>query len=492
MAQGLRAVQTEEIRQRRISMQKLVDSQKIRRSVVRTVLQYHAQNEKDTAKWDALVEDSFWMKQPVTPFRSFRKSEVERDCRVIRGANAIVCDAASLRVMVERIGCHTARWKRIKRNDFVQEDFLNKEITVCYPPESSLSSGSSTDSSSGPCSSSRKAKATKRKVTALDEIPDKNAESTEPKKVSSASESGDRLPAASASENEETYSKMTFANLQSQRGARPNDTEDTASSKRMKFNTNQQNALSHSNKSSPAHVAASMGSVSQSSVAAGLGLRKTERTSAYYCINEDDMIMIEDLLMCPFVFRTRNAISCGALTDCVMPGMLRAQFSNTNKLLSMELVFDAMGLMQQLDSANGGKVTAQVIPGSLEMALMPCPLEARVITEANPPYNILHVNEAWTKLTHYSQLEVEGNHLLPLLEGACLENSVGVVVPERSGHSLEDVTRGRAACSTSVHYNKLGEPFVDFVCSYPLTSEADEITHLLHVSMELPQQGYVA
>jgi hypothetical protein len=81
MAQGLRAVQTEEIRQRRISMQNLLEAQKVRRTVVKTVLHYHATYERDAAKWSVLLEDSFWMKQPVTPFRSFRRSQVERVSR---------------------------------------------------------------------------------------------------------------------------------------------------------------------------------------------------------------------------------------------------------------------------------------------------------------------------------------------------------------------------------------------------------------------------
>jgi hypothetical protein len=188
------------------------------------------------------------------------------------------------------------------------------------------------------------------------------------------------------------------------------------------------------------------------------------------------MIVIEDVMMCPFVLRTRNAISCGALAECVIPGMLRVQFSSNNKLQSMELVFDAMGVMQQLDSANGGDVTAQVIPGSLEMALMHCQHEARVITEAKHPYCILHVNEAWTRLTRYTQVEVEGKHFLPLLEGTECNSFAGAATPAQPCHSLEEVASGRSGCSTSLHYRKSGKPFVDFMCSYPLT----KYVQLLH------------
>ena len=78
MAHGLRAVQTKEIRERRLSMENMMNKQKVRRAVVQTVLDYHSGNEKDPTKWNVLLESSFWMKQPVTPFRSFRRSENDR------------------------------------------------------------------------------------------------------------------------------------------------------------------------------------------------------------------------------------------------------------------------------------------------------------------------------------------------------------------------------------------------------------------------------
>jgi hypothetical protein len=194
-----------------------------------------------------------------------------------------------------------------------------------------------------------------------------------------------------------------------------------------------------------------------------------DELGASYSINEDDMILMDDTLMCPFVFRSRNAVQCGALADCVMPGMLRAQFSNkTNKMISVEMIYDAMGFMQQLDRANGGEMTAQIIPASLEMALMHTPNEARVVTEAKAPYCVVHVTEQWSELMHYSQLEVEGKELLSLLEGEHTVADAG----DRKGkptHNLEDVANGICACSTNVHYDKEGRAFVDFMCSYPLT-----------------------
>ena len=232
---------------------------------------------------------------------------------------------------------------------------------------------------------------------------------------------------------------------------------------------------------------------------------------AYYHINEDDMCMTDDVLMCPFTFRSLDAVWCGALAECVMPGMLRVCFSPDNKLKSVEMIFDAMGFCQQLEHASGDKGMAQIIPHCLEMvrmidcvglydcldkyfnkffliksqALVPNSEEARVITLAKAPYAIVSVNEAWTKVTGYTQLDVEGKDL-SILQGERTNPNAG----QRSGYPVHDfasVSRGISACSVNINYDKENREFLNFVCSYPLTNVNAEITHLLHVCQELPQ-----
>jgi hypothetical protein len=188
---------------------------------------------------------------------------------------------------------------------------------------------------------------------------------------------------------------------------------------------------------------------------------------AYFHVNEDDLILMEDILMCPFIFRTQDAVLCGALADCVMPGMLRAHFSTTNKLKSLEMIYDSMGFMQQLERASGNEMTAQIIPGSLEMALSPNNMEARVITLAEKPYRIVNVNESWTKLTKYTQMEVEGVELFKLLEGNMPEGDSGEL--SNRPYDLNDVSEGRCTSATRLHFDKEGRELVDYIASYPLT-----------------------
>ena len=211
----------------------------------------------------------------------------------------------------------------------------------------------------------------------------------------------------------------------------------------------------------------------------------TPQIQGQYHFNDDDIMIMDDVSMCPFVFRSHNAVICGAMAECVMPGMLRARFSDHNKLLSVELVYDAMGFMQQLERASGNDVGTQIIPGSLGMALSPTSHEARVITLAQPPYMIVNVNEVWTRVTGYAQIESEGVGYLQLLEG---DATVGDAKqrPGKPLHSFDRVAEGQPACSTNIHYDCNGRDFIEFVCSYPLTNTDDEITHILHVSRELP------
>ena len=357
----------------------------------------------------------------------------------MRGIDAMICDSASIAVMVERIGCNNARWRRIKRSDFIESlddrDILNQEMGIVQQPESSLSSESSTDSSQ----SSDIKMPSKRKRSQ-----DTEGSNIIPK-VSSSSES------ASTREN----------NIVASSDAKTNTSSSEEADKRTSAQANIATPTYR-----PPKVARKTNDSRQHPILSSMYLNRvsTERISAFYAVNQDDMIVLEDVLMCPFVFRTKNAVLCGALADCVIPGMLRANFSKNNKLLSMELVFDAMGFMQQLDSANGDNNGEHAIPNILETAILPCPHEARVITEAKPPYSIVHVNESWTRMTKYSQTEAEGLPFLTLLQGDQDLGRSGI-----SSHKLEEVQNGQPTCSTSVHFNKDRRPFVDFMCSYPLT-----------------------
>lgn len=77
LVETLHTERNEEMRKRTVAAQRIVDIQKNRRRVMAMFLNYHSRYETDQRKWSSIVEDTFWLKQPITPFRSFRRSEIE-------------------------------------------------------------------------------------------------------------------------------------------------------------------------------------------------------------------------------------------------------------------------------------------------------------------------------------------------------------------------------------------------------------------------------
>jgi hypothetical protein len=61
-------------------------------------------------------------------------------------------------------------------------------------------------------------------------------------------------------------------------------------------------------------------------------------------------------------------------------------------------------------------------------------------------------------------MEVEGMELFKALEGDTVEDQ-----PPNGPYDLNEVCEGKPNCATRFHYDKDGEQFVDFICSYPLT-----------------------
>ena len=86
LVDGLHAERNEDARKRRVAVQHLAEIQELRRKVVHTFLDYHSKFEGDYNKWSLILEggdgkndeEEFSLKQPVTPYRSFRRSEIQK------------------------------------------------------------------------------------------------------------------------------------------------------------------------------------------------------------------------------------------------------------------------------------------------------------------------------------------------------------------------------------------------------------------------------
>jgi hypothetical protein len=77
LVDGLHAERSEEARKRRVAVQHLAEVQNTRRKVICKFLQFHAGYESDPRKWETILEEGFFLKQPLTPFRFFRSAEIE-------------------------------------------------------------------------------------------------------------------------------------------------------------------------------------------------------------------------------------------------------------------------------------------------------------------------------------------------------------------------------------------------------------------------------
>ena len=56
------------------------------------------------------------------------------------------------------------------------------------------------------------------------------------------------------------------------------------------------------------------------SVPSNSSTKKSRGIRAGYYINEDDMILTDNVLMCPFLLKSQGAVDNGALAECIMPG----------------------------------------------------------------------------------------------------------------------------------------------------------------------------
>lgn len=74
--------------------------------------------------------------------------------------------------------------------------------------------------------------------------------------------------------------------------------------------------------------------------------------------------------------RTENAVECGARCEVFNHGMLRASFAPDNRIEKLELVFDVMSFMQQLQRAVGDG-EFRVIPNTVSSRALGRPSACR-------------------------------------------------------------------------------------------------------------------
>ena len=197
-------------------------------------------------------------------------------------------------------------------------------------------------------------------------------------------------------------------------------------------------------------------------------------------IEASDILAAGDYVMLSYTLDLVGVGMKDSINKCTQHGMVQCQFNQNNKIIAVEVVFDVMAFMQQLQRASTTQPSINVLPNTVAAALQPHK-EARCIMKATMLFPIIHVNDAWTTLNGYSQFDTEGKSLYEVLAIAdcqrehfysllseCADGFPTSAVLIKSGKGLDS--------SSSLFYFKLS----------PLTSESGEISHILGSQVPLP------
>jgi hypothetical protein len=79
-----------------------------------------------------------------------------------------------------------------------------------------------------------------------------------------------------------------------------------------------------------------------------------KRSSIAYLTTADDLLAAGDLIMCKYLLKTDGHEEVGVQGGPVLQhGMMQCKFGSDHRMVSVEMVFDVMGFMQQLQRASG-------------------------------------------------------------------------------------------------------------------------------------------
>eukprot|EP01035_Chromulina_nebulosa_P017708 gene17708-23300_t len=332
-----------EERERKFLGEKINDTHILRKNAVRLFLLYRSKCITDREKWSNILDENITLTLPITPYRSFNRSEINQSNRISTGIDSVISDTCSLALMVECIGFNSDLWKEaIIRGE---SSLLSYSSIVSYP--------------------------------------------------------------------------------------------------QSEFSTN--------NPSNPVNSATSN--------------------------SNNHMLVSGDLVMCHYVMKAEDSdVVVGALSTCIQHGMLLCKFNKSNKIIAIEMVFDVMGFMQQIQRASGITPENSIVPNTLDMALQGCK-ESRAILRVSPDFAFLNVNDAWTTNLGHSQFDVEGKPFFEMM-------SIHSAFNEQISSLTNECAIGRAG-SRVIIYKRMNatndsDVNVGYIRMLPLTTDTETTpTHIL-------------
>ncbi|GAB5032580.1 Hypothetical protein NocV09_01000280 [Nannochloropsis oceanica] len=501
-----------------------------RNTVVKKFLQYRATDERDRRKWAEVLEESCVVTMPITPYRFFPRREVQNGLRVIQGIDAVMADASSLRLMVEAV-----RWSS-----------LAIASSSCAAPSSPLAPLSSSSSSAATAKSHSQhnngggfggvggrtvhfgeggGMSMSAPVTIMYEVSPEDiimSKDTLMCRWTMRSESSNYIPSSLPSSTSSPASV-------------PSSPTDQQKQRHQGQQQQHMNASSSSLSSSPDARSLFVGEGGRSNKDPSSGKKCNGGTGAggeredgreggmvnynHRSRNEQPQLLQQQQQEWNNEHATHDNSSCSSssnnnnnnknknknnnnnnnrssnIVELGVEGMLYCRFNDQDRLTSVEIMFDVMTVMQQLQRASGVSCDFLIVPNSLEGACQRA-ATARVLVKAEAPYPVLHVNEHWTSLRGQTQVDVEGQPL-DLLEGSTLAPGTGFMVSEVMG--------GRPASCIMLVFKACRQAFTGYLQLFPLHANAGggwggggkegggsvpTPTHILGILRKVPLAGY--
>ncbi|CAM9556607.1 unnamed protein product [Chrysoparadoxa australica] len=193
---------------------------------------------------------------------------------------------------------------------------------------------------------------------------------------------------------------------------------------------------------------------------------------------DSTVLSVGDMLMCRFTVQTANAHRSGVKGDCSLQGMLQCKFGAHSRIVNMEMMFDVMGFMQQLLHSTGKTNAELAVPHTLEVACEPECAQARLITKAEPPFEVMHASKGFTNLMGYSLSDLEGKTLAVLPGQETCMNSLAWLTAE--------VQRCRCAAVPIVLDTKAGEHRLCLMSAFPLCFEGSFVACMWALEPQAP------
>ena len=143
-------------------------------------------------------------------------------------------------------------------------------------------------------------------------------------------------------------------------------------------------------------------------------------------------------------------------------------------------LLEAYQMYQLHANRNLSHAAVQPLPSTLQEALSASESRAIVVTEAEAPFAVVEVNDAWVGLCGYGKDEARQQSLAALIQG-----------PETNTDALRamqvQLQRGKEASAHVVNYTKVGRKFYNSLRAGPLFDNG-KVTHFVGILQEVVEE----